>query len=301
MKIKEYVDEQRENVDYCNINLARDTKLYVDPLFIQFISEKSEDSTEKNLALKANKQIDAFFSEIVRIHNECPSNEKNKAFSDLFKYFKEPQDLRLGLSTPGNSGKGTTKEEMVRLINTREVANLFNHGKTIQPKFFSGLITSFGDDKLSDLISNIIMNVIVEFNELMYEKYSYFRKYQGADKQIYNYFCAESKQWNAKHFSPLVIDGKKLLLVPVKFLSINQTTNLTRLLYNYVEQPILSLTVHLPNGKIKKPTKKDFIKDQSNGQRKAFGKNLVLSADGKYHKMYKQKIFTYIKKKLEDN
>jgi len=301
LKIYEYFKLSEKEYEFCNTDLEKDTKLYVDPIGIQYLYENSSNVYLKQLSEKANKQIDAFFSEIARVHREYPTKDKLMIFKELFKNFKEPQHLRLGLSSVGNSGKGTTSSELVKIFNVQEVSDLFNT-KSVNENLglhsLSLLINYFGDDKLSDLTSNIIMNVIIEYNNVMFEKYKFFQDYINDTSIEYNYFCSLSKSWKTvKHF-PLMINSKPLLLVPQKFVFRRQAGSLSRIISIYVEEPIINQTIYLPDGKEIKKTKKQYIEENVNGNRKEFAMKLVLTATDKYHKQFKSKIFSYIRERI---
>ncbi|HEE8876744.1 hypothetical protein [Staphylococcus agnetis] len=160
MKISKILNQTE--VPFVDIDITEDTALFVDPLFIEFISSRKQ-MPLNSLSLEATKQIDAFFEEISRIH-QSKSTNKTTDFLKLFNHFKEPQQLKLGLSQIGNSGKGTTAEELARFFMEDDVEKLINR-RNLSLKYSYPLIQNFADDKLSDLASNIIMNVIIKYNQ----------------------------------------------------------------------------------------------------------------------------------------
>ncbi|KKI62985.1 hypothetical protein [Staphylococcus cohnii] len=72
MQISEILN--KTELPFVDINTKEDTKLFMDPLFIEFISSRDNNPLH-SLSLEATQQIDAFFEKVARIHR---SKSKNK-------------------------------------------------------------------------------------------------------------------------------------------------------------------------------------------------------------------------------
>lgn len=287
----------RTELPFVDINTNEDTKLFIDPLFIEFISSR-DDNPLHSLSVEATQQIDAFFEEVARIHRSKSKNKKSK-FLNLFSHFKEPQQLKLGLSQINNSGKGTTAEELAHFFMNPNVKKLVNN-KYLTLKYSHPLIKNFADDKLSDLTSNIIMNVIIKYNEQLLIDFPELQYYRSNLTQNYYYFSSKTKKWETVSFSPFIYDDIIFLLVPKQYTTKKQSSNLERLIDSYIEEPISKEPKTQVNGKFKRPTKKSYKKKHISGERLKNATILYEKASSQSHKNYQNKIYQYVRKKLTD-
>jgi len=287
----------KTELPFVDIDTNEDTALFIDPLFIEFISSR-EDNPINSLSLEATQQIDAFFEEVARIHQSKSKNKKSN-FLKLFSHFKEPQQLKLGLSQIDNSGKGTTAKELAQFFMNDEVKNLINN-KNLSLKYSYPLIKNFADDKLSDLISNIIMNIIVKYNQQLLIDLPELQGYQSNEKHTYYYFSSKTKTWEAISFCPFSYDGVSFLLVPNEYAAKKQSSNLERLIDSYIEEPISKEPKIKIGGKFKRITKKSYKKKYIVGNRLENAKSLYEKASSQSHKKYQNKIYQHVRDKLTD-
>lgn len=293
MKVSKILNETE--LPFVDIDVNEDTALFIDPLFIEFISSR-KDMPINSLSLEATQQIDAFFEEVARIHQSKSKNKMTK-FLKLFSHFKEPQQLKLGLSQIGNSGKGTTAQELARFFMKDDVKKLTNR-KNLSLKYSYPLIKNFADDKLSDLVSNIIMNVIIKYNQQLLIDFPELQRYQSNEEHIYYYFSSKLKGWKSISFHPFNYDGVSFLLVPSEYATKKQSSNLQRLIDSYIEEPISKEPKVKIGGKFKKITKESYKKKYIAGNRLENAKQLYEKASSQSHKNYQNKIYQYVRKKL---
>ncbi|WP_052725224.1 hypothetical protein [Staphylococcus cohnii] len=185
--------------------------------------------------------------------------------------------MKLGLSQINNSGKGTTAKELAHFFMNANVKKLVNN-KYLTLKYSHPLIKNFADDKLSDLTSNIIMNIIIKYNKQLLIDLPELQYYQSNKKQNYYYFSSKTKKWETVSFSPFIYDGVSFLLVPKQYTTKNQSSNLERLIDSYIEEPISKEPKVKVNGKLKNPTKK------------AYKKNIYLEKDSKMQLFFMKRL-----------
>ncbi|HHO6496583.1 TPA: hypothetical protein ACRVNB_000643 [Staphylococcus aureus] len=273
----EHMKHDPQMVSYLNISIKEDTLQYVDPNLIELISNR-ESGEIRSLALKAMKQIDVFFKKIIDIHqSEMSEQKKREKLKALFSHFSEPQHLRLGHSQPGNSGKGTTASELIKIFMNKDIHSIImnNDGLSIPQK--TPLIKHFGDDKLSDLTSNIIMNIIIDFNNLILRDLPEMNNYLSKSTKTYHYFST-SGTWKECKFTPFLFDNKETLLVPKLFTTYNQTSSLDLIIRVYIEEEIAKLET--------KMTKKQFIKKFIKGNRIDNIKRIFLNTSMESHRKF---------------
>ncbi|KKI62986.1 hypothetical protein UF66_1534 [Staphylococcus cohnii subsp. cohnii] len=157
------------------------------------------------------------------------------------------------------------------------VKKLVNN-KYLTLKYSHPLIKNFADDKLSDLTSNIIMNIIIKYNKQLLIDLPELQYYQSNKKQNYYYFSSKTKKWETVSFSPFIYDGVSFLLVPKQYTTKNQSSNLERLIDSYIEEPISKEPKVKVNGKLKNPTKK------------AYKKNIYLEKDSKMQLFFMKRL-----------
>ncbi|PTE27616.1 hypothetical protein BUY91_07755 [Staphylococcus equorum] len=295
MKISKILN--KTELPFVDIDTNEDTALFIDPLFIEFISSR-EDNPINSLSLEATQQIDAFFEEVARIH-QSKSKDKKSKFLKLFSHFKEPQQLKLGLSQIDNSGKGTTAKELAQFFMNDEVKKFINN-KNLSLKYSYPLIKNFADDKLSDLVSNIIMNIIIKYNQQLLIDLPELQGYQSNEKHTYYYFSSKTKKWEVISFCPFSYDGVSFILVPNEYATKKQSSNLERLIDSYIEEPISKEPKIKIGSKFKRITKKAYKKKYIAGNRLENAKSLYEKASSQSHKKYQNKIYQHVRAKLTD-
>lgn len=179
------------------------------------------------------------------------------------------------------------------------VKKLVNN-KYLTLKYTHPLIENFADDKLSDLTSNIIMNIIIKYNKQLLIDFPELQYYQSNLKQNYYYFSSKTKKWEIVSFSPFIYDDIIFLLVPKQYTTKKQSSNLERLIDSYIEEPISKEPKTQVNGKFKRPTKKSYKKKHISGERLKNATILYEKASSQSHKNYQKKIYQYVRKKLTD-
>ncbi|UXV37660.1 hypothetical protein [Staphylococcus simulans] len=273
-------------VDYLNISVKEDMLQFVDPNLIDLVSER-ETGKIGALAKQAKKQIDNFFERIFEVYRDDLANgEKRKEFMGLFSHFSEPHHIGLGFSQEGNTGKGTTAKEFVDIFMNRDIISIIlnEDGLSIPQK--TPLIKSFGDDKLSDLTTNIIMNVIIEFNRHLIKLYPELQSYQTEESEKYYYYSDGS--WKEDEFQPFLFDNRKTLLIPKLFTTYNQTSSLDLIIRVYIVEEIDKLQKE--NSTSKRMTKKEYTKTYISGNRIDNITKIFLNTSQRSHEKFKSEL-----------
>lgn len=276
-----------KQVNYLNISIEEDTLQYMDPILIETISNR-ETGEIRSLAQKATKQIDVFFNKIIDIHQSNLSDDKKRGkFKDLFSHFSEPHHLRLGFSTEGNWGKGTTASELVKVFMDKDILSIILNDDNLTIPQKTPLIKNFGDDKLSDLTSNIIMNVIIDFNKSILRDFPKMKDFLSQNTVTYYYFSING-EWEEYKFKPFLFDNKKTLLVPKLFTTYNQTSNLDLIIRIYIEEVIAKIQEN--SNSSEKISKKQCIEQYIKGNRTDNTKEIFLNASLYSHKKFQKEL-----------
>lgn len=275
-----------KHVNYLNISIEEDTLQYMDPTLIETIYNR-ETGEIRSLAQKATKQIDVFFKKIIDIHQSNLSDaQKRDKFKDLFSHFSEPQHLRLGFSKEGNWGKGTTAPELVKVFMDKDILSIILNDDNLTIPQKTPLIKNFGDDKLSDLTSNIIMNVIIDFNKFILRDFPEMQNFLSQNTTYY-YFSING-EWEEYEFKPFLFDNKETLLVPKLFTTYNQTSSLDLIIRVYIEEEIAKIQEN--SNSSEKISKKQFIEQYIKGNRIDNMKEIFLNTSLDSHKKFKKEL-----------
>ena len=234
-----------KDIDFVDIVLAPDTKLFLDPCLIEF--GKTEWSA------KAQKTISSYFDRFYDLYRGHTSDDEKLA---LFEHAHEINATRLGYGN-GHNGKAKTPQGMLDTF--RLVPNLLRNGVELsQASDLVVFIRDFAEDCLSDMLTNIIYKELVDFTLEQCLKYG--KETQEAPAGCYCWSDTTTR-WEQYQGSSLVVNGKPILLVP---------KNIVRNRYYFTVDQFFSriILAHIQNeeswidakGKAQKPPKKQLRK-----------------------------------------
>lgn len=185
-----------EHLDFLDVNLATDQKLFIDPCLIETVRTP--------FCQRANMTINSFFDEFFQAYRD--GNHARKEY--LLSHAEEINDTRLGYGN-GQNGHGNTPSGLLEKL--RELDNLSKRissfGKAIDLPVF---VPGFDKDGLSDMLTNIIHR---ELNDFTLEQ---FEKWNIAPNDEYD-FCtwdSGSNSWKVIHSPCYVANTGRVLLVP---------------------------------------------------------------------------------------
>lgn len=200
-----------ENYGAINLSLASDTPLYIDPLLIYSNDDENIRSQYQNIVkylLFLNKQA------------------KKDSSKDSIRYyftFKEIKNNWLGVSKKGNVGSALGFEFGQELYNhINQVCENNNVSNTIHIEKMFLLNKGVGKDKISDMVTNILLEFLVEYTEQFAKLYINSNQCQifSVPKCKFNY--DDEIFVDKKAYLPFIINkkGKKefVLLTPSSIL-----------------------------------------------------------------------------------
>ncbi|MPM60407.1 hypothetical protein SDC9_107258 [bioreactor metagenome] len=187
-----------KDLDFVDIVLSPDTKLFLDPCLIEF------GGTE--WTAQAQRTITSYFDCFYRLYRDSTSDEEKLA---LFEHAHEINATRLGY---GNGHNGKAKTPLGMLNTFRIVPSLLFSGIELsKASDLAIFIKRFAEDCMSDMLTNIIFRELMQFTLFQCEKYDI--KTQNSPSG-YFYWNADIAQWNEYQGPSLLINGKLILLVP---------------------------------------------------------------------------------------
>lgn len=188
-------------IEFVDVLTNKDTPLFIDPLLIQCFDDP--------LSQRVNYRLNCFFDSLFQLYKD-PMDEIEIA--EFFAHASEINETKTGYGN-GFNGKGSSINGMVDKFSQLE--RIFASGINFSsPEDVPILLQGFAEDRFSDLITNVISDILNEFTIMCCEKYE--KNLEHAAKPRY-YWDEKSGLWKAKMGERLVLEGTPVLLLPKWF------------------------------------------------------------------------------------
>lgn len=201
MRISQIFDlkKTQAELDFIDIDINQDTPLFIDPFFLSLRTDR--------WSIDANRTIKDFFQKVIELIRQNHIREAKL----LFRHLHEPNTTCLGMSRGTPMGRGVGRGD------TDDIFDSIIQSRAIQTGLIQDLednflfVDGFGKDKLSDMTTNIITNHLIEYtqNQCALHKIPLSRNLPSGF-----YWDRRHSQWEQVYTEVLVIEGRKILLVP---------------------------------------------------------------------------------------
>lgn len=239
------------DIDFVDVTLAPDVKLFIDPCLIAY--DKSP------WAVQANRTIESYFDCFYSMYRDGAPDTSKLA---LFEHAHEINATRLGYGN-GRNGKAKTPEGMLDTFS--RIPGLLKFGIDLTTASDLPLfIRDFAEDCLSDILTNILLNDLMQFT------LTQCRKYQIATVPAppgLFYWDIDTCWWKEYAGPCLMFKGELILLVPKNivrnryYFSANQF--FCRVILSRMQEQSARRD---SNGKVQKDSKKDLRKRVQKGE-----------------------------------
>lgn len=189
-----------QDIDFVDINLDTDTELYIDPTLIDGLSIP--------WCKSASVVINDFFHNVF----ECCRTKNYKRLYELVGFGKEPNEIKLGVSRAQSQGKGSKPESLYRIFKRIADYHLIEKEIVKEPSELCVFVNNFAEDRMSDLIANVIRKQLYEFTIDQCSKYGIALTPQTGI--IGSYWDVTKQRWETLNGNLFIIDRQKTLLVP---------------------------------------------------------------------------------------
>ena len=200
-KISEYfrLNQHQAQLDFVDVDTERDKALYIDPVPLG----RGVDSWSQD----CSAALTSYFQAIVDAIREGRGAEGLRLLDGLH----EPNETSLGLSQGRPSGRG------IGDIQARQLYERIRQSRAAQTGILSELsdlelfVPRIGEDKISDITTNIIRRQLIQFTQAQCELHAMPMEADVPTGFLWNQGTA---QWDNQFTRLPVIDGRKILLVP---------------------------------------------------------------------------------------
>ncbi len=193
------LNKNQYELDFVNIDSSKDFPVYLNP----FVFSSREDA----FSVEATRAIKSFFQYNLELIQAKQSDEARRNFSNL----NEPNETCLGMSKGNPEGKGMGKE------NTDDVFESILNSEIIQGGIADNLedtaifIDGIGKDKVSDMTTNIIRLNLIKYTQEQCNLHN-IPMTSGVASGLF--WDISANGWRQEYTDMLVIDTRKILLVP---------------------------------------------------------------------------------------
>ena len=270
----------QKELDFADIKITDDTRLFIDPWLIK--------DSKSHFAQRSADYVSTFFQELLK---SIGDGDDERAM-ELLSHLHEINWTRLGYSLKGMRGKAIAEEHADQILHALKASKAVKTKVLKDLEDTALLIPGIHKDKISDMITNIIMPLLIEFSNEQ-------AKIHGmplVPVKVPTYFWdpATRKWFRAQPFMLPEYNGKPVLLVPKQLLNKELAVN-SHVFYNkyileyeqenHFRNPSLGLCRLLKDGTQIPPSKKDLKPVYPNNN------NLIVKYVNEHHELlerYKQ-------------
>lgn len=280
MKISERfgLNATQYELDFVDVDTEVDIPLFLDPYFIGKCGFPF--ASEAHLSLKS------FFNCLLSALNEKRINDARS----LFSYLGESNEICLGFSSSKPQGKGMGPSDAKNIFLGLKGSKALETGLMEDIEDIRIFVDNVDKDKVSDMTSNIIKKQLIEYTQ------SQCRLWDIPLQQSVSsgfYWDRESNSWDNQYTEMLLIDGKRILLVPKRIVSFSKEYTpqkyLQHFVLNFLQDEQLRINGPLvqyrkDKGKTPYVTKKSILEDNSNAN--AINKSWLADFTSKHREVF---------------
>ena len=196
--------QSHKDLEFVDIDLDNDTKLFLEPGLIMWGHD--------DMSQRAAYVIDGFFDELYDIYRDQKSDAVKYK---LLEHCHEPHATKLGYGN-GHNGKARTPEGLIEVFRPLEKV-LALDADFDNPLDLPIYLERFAEDCLSDMLTNILSRELNYFTLQQCRKHGIPATFIKKNPRKCFYWDVENHQWAEMCDESLVIEGRRILLVPKRW------------------------------------------------------------------------------------
>lgn len=261
--------------DFVDVAVNDDNLLFIDPCLVEAL--------DTEWGKQATKTITSYFDCVFQAYHNNDLHSKYELFSNV----REQNGTRLGYGD-GHNGKGHTAHGMLDVL--RPLDGLIHEIRTIgMAQDLTVLVPGFAEDGMSDLLTNVLHDLLHEFTVEQMKKYGI----NSNGITSYSFWNPDAKEWQWTRKPGYLVDGRELLLVPKKIVRKNYLFGTGQYFARIIIERIRTAGGFMDDGKL--IPKKDVIKSyRHTGEHWMFNKTIdYTKQDADALKEYHEKMAFY--------
>lgn len=188
----------QHELDFVDVSNSFDTPVYVDPYAIEI--------QDDIWAAQASNNIRVFFTEVLAA---LKAGDMVRAVG-LMSHLTEPKETFLGVSRDNPQGRGVGPQQSRQLIHAIANSKAYKSGLLSDLSEMALYVDGIDRDKVSDLTTNIIRDLLVDYTQQQCELYGIeTRRYAGPPM-----WDNDRRNWAARAVQLPYIEKSAVLLVP---------------------------------------------------------------------------------------
>lgn len=206
MKISEYfgIHKTQNELDFVDIDIDSDTPLFLDPYFIA--------KNDFPIAFEAHLSLRSYFECLL-----CALRENRMTDAEeLFSHLGETNEICIGFSRTKPQGKGMGPSDASRIFKSLKESHALKTGIMEDIEDFRIFVDNVDKDKMSDMTANIIKKQLIEYTQA---QCAIWGIPLTRDTPSGFYWDRNTNAWENNYTDMLVVDGRKILLVPKRIVS----------------------------------------------------------------------------------
>lgn len=206
MRISQLFNLQKtqHELDFVDIDIDADTPLFLDPYFIA--------KSDFPIAFEAHLSLRTYFECLL-----CALRENRITDAEeLFNHLGETNEICLGFSQSKPQGKGMGPSDASRIFKSLRESRALQTGIMEDIEDFRIFVDNVDKDKMSDMTANIIKKQLIEYTQAQCALWGIPLT---NDTPSGYYWDRNTSSWENTYTSMLVVDGRKILLVPKRIVS----------------------------------------------------------------------------------
>ncbi|WP_371019049.1 hypothetical protein [Pseudalkalibacillus sp. JSM 102089] len=222
MQISEYfnLEQDQTGLDFVNVDTSRDVELFIDPWWIHI--------NDDEWSRRASVTLTGFFDHIIGLYEE---GEIERA-RELFDFAHEPNETCFGLSSNNPEGTGASADMLAKVFDNITSNEMIENGLVTRLEDLHVFVSDFGQDRLSDLVTNVIRKHLVDYTKEQCRLLEIVM-----DEEVSNlghYWNEDTNNWEECNDLALKVNDKPILLVPKKIVVKNYKYNASQYCTHYV-------------------------------------------------------------------